>query len=72
MFLPYLLSLTGFLATNCPEGTSPSLSNPNLCYFFGTQRLPYMNAEENCVARDGHLTTTHSVAEDIYLSRKDL
>uniref|UniRef100_A0A914Q1G8 C-type lectin domain-containing protein n=1 Tax=Panagrolaimus davidi TaxID=227884 RepID=A0A914Q1G8_9BILA len=70
MFLPYLLSLTGFIASNCPSGTSPSLSNPNRCFYFGTQRLPYMTAEEQCVDRDGHLTSTQSVAEDIYLSQK--
>lgn len=59
LFAIVLLSLCRFCVGDCPPGTVRGL-RPSDCYYYTNDATDWVHAEDECVARGGHLASVHS------------
>jgi hypothetical protein len=54
--------------TACPNGSIASFSDPTKCFYFESQKLNWIAAEESCKNLGGHLASIHDMLDNVFLS----
>jgi hypothetical protein len=64
----FFLNILISVIASCPNGSIASLSDPTKCYFYETQKMNFIVANQNCVENGGNLVSIHDMLDNVVIS----
>uniref|UniRef100_A0A914YSW0 C-type lectin domain-containing protein n=1 Tax=Panagrolaimus superbus TaxID=310955 RepID=A0A914YSW0_9BILA len=59
-------------AFSCPIGALPSPTNKPECYYFVTENVYFLEAEEICEKNGGNLVSIHNMLDNMFIAQEAL